>query len=137
LIRQFSEDINFKVNSFQKVKTWLKNTTINEGFKIGSVNYIFCSDQHILKINQTYLNHNYFTDIITFNYNEEKIINADIYISIDTVKDNSLSRKIWFEDELQRVMVHGLLHLLGYNDKTSKEQSLMTEKEDYYLNLRT
>lgn len=137
MIRQFSEDINFKVNSFQKVKTWLKNTTINEGFKIGSVNYIFCSDQHILKINQTYLNHNYFTDIITFNYNEEKIINADIYISIDTVKDNSLSRKIWFEDELQRVMVHGLLHLLGYNDKTSKEQSLMTEKEDYYLNLRT
>ena len=105
-------------------------------FKIGEINYIFCSDNYILKINKDYLNHNYFTDIITFNYNEGKKVNADIFISIDTVKSNANSRKIDFYNELHRVMVHGILHLVGYNDKTPTQQIEMTSKEDYYLNLR-
>jgi probable rRNA maturation factor len=136
LIRQFSEDINFKLKGVLAIKKWLKSTLENEGFTLGEINYIFCSDNYILEINKDYLNHNYFTDIITFNYNEGKKVNADIFISIDTVKSNANSRKIDFDNELHRVMVHGILHLVGYNDKTSTQQIEMTSKEDYYLNLR-
>jgi rRNA maturation RNase YbeY len=136
LIRQFSEDINFKLKGVLAIKKWLKGTLENEGFTLGEINYIFCSDNYILKINKDYLNHNYFTDIITFNYNEGKKVNADIFISIDTVKSNANSRKIDFYNELHRVMVHGILHLVGYNDKTPTQQIEMTSKEDYYLNLR-
>jgi probable rRNA maturation factor len=136
LIRQFSEDIDFKLKGVLANKKWLKGTLENEGFTLGEINYIFCSDNYILKINKDYLNHNYFTDIITFNYNEGKKVNADIFISIDTVKSNANSRKIDFYNELHRVMVHGILHLVGYNDKTPTQQIEMTSKEDYYLNLR-
>lgn len=136
MIRQFSEDINFKLKGVLAIKKWLKSTLENEGFTLGEINYIFCSDNYILEINKDYLNHNYFTDIITFNYNEGKNVNADIFISIDTVKSNANSRKIDFDNELHRVMVHGILHLVGYNDKTSTQQIEMTSKEDYYLNLR-
>lgn len=136
MIRQFSEDIDFKLKGVLAIKKWLKGTLENEGFTLGEINYIFCSDNYILKINKEYLNHNYFTDIITFNYNEVKKVNADIFISIDTVKSNANSRKIDFENELHRVMVHGILHLVGYNDKTPTQQVEMTSKEDYYLNLR-
>lgn len=136
MIRQFSEDINFKLKGVLAIKKWLKGTLENEGFTLGEINYIFCSDNYILKINKDYLNHNYFTDIITFNYNEGKKVNADIFISIDTVKSNANSRKIDFYNELHRVMVHGILHLVGYNDKTPTQQIEMTSKEDYYLNLR-
>lgn len=136
MIRQFSEDIDFKLKGVLAIKKWLKGTLENEGFTLGEINYIFCSDNYILKINKEYLNHNYFTDIITFNYNEVKKVNADIFISIDTVKSNANSRKIDFENELHRVMVHGILHLVGYNDKTPTQQIEMTSKEDYYLNLR-
>ena len=136
MIRQFSEDIDIKLKGVLAIKKWLKGTLENEGFTLGEINYIFCSDNYILKINKEYLNHNYFTDIITFNYNEVKKVNADIFISIDTVKSNANSRKIDFENELHRVMVHGILHLVGYNDKTPTQQIEMTSKEDYYLNLR-
>jgi probable rRNA maturation factor len=136
LIRQFSEDIDFKLKGVLANKKWLKGALENEGFTLGEINYIFCSDNYILKINKDYLNHNYFTDIITFNYNEGKKVNADIFISIDTVKSNANSRKIDFYNELHRVMVHGILHLVGYNDKTPTQQIEMTSKEDYYLNLR-
>ena len=136
MIRQFSEDIDFKLKGVLAIKKWLKGTLENEGFTLGEINYIFCSDNYILKINKEYLNHNYFTDIITFNYNEVKKVNADIFISIDTVKSNANSRKIDFENELHRVMVHGILHLVGYNDKTPTQQIEMTSKDDYYLNLR-
>ena len=136
MIRQFSEDIDFKLKGVLANKKWLKGTLENEGFTLGEINYIFCSDNDILKINKDYLNHNYFTDIITFNYNEGKKVNADIFISIDTVKSNANSRKIDFYNELHRVMVHGILHLVGYNDKTPTQQIEMTSKEDYYLNLR-
>lgn len=136
MIRQFSEDIDFKLKGVLAIKKWLKGTLENEGFTLGEINYIFCSDNYILKINKDYLNHNYFTDIITFNYNEGKKVNADIFISIDTVKSNANSRKIDFYNELHRVMVHGILHLVGYNDKTPTQQIEMTSKEDYYLNLR-
>jgi len=136
LIRQFSEDIDVKLKGVLANKKWLKGTLENEGFTLGEINYIFCSDNYILKINKDYLNHNYFTDIITFNYNEGKKVNADIFISIDTVKSNANSRKIDFYNELHRVMVHGILHLVGYNDKTPTQQIEMTSKEDYYLNLR-
>ncbi len=136
MIRQFSEDIDFKLKGVLANKKWLKGTLENEGFTLGEINYIFCSDNYILKINKDYLNHNYFTDIITFNYNEGKKVNADIFISIDTVKSNANSRKIDFYNELHRVMVHGILHLVGYNDKTPTQQIEMTSKEDYYLNLR-
>ena len=97
---------------------------------------IFCSDPYILDINQRYLQHDYFTDIITFDYCEGKVLSGDLFISIDTVRENAAEYGASFEEELNRVMVHGLLHLIGYDDHTPAEQQEMRSKEDYYLSIR-
>ena len=103
----------------------------------GSINIIFCSDNYILDVNQRYLNHDYFTDIISFDYCEGNVISGDLFISIDTVRDNAEFYKAdSFDNELQRVMVHGVLHLIGYDDHTPEDQALMREKENYYLDFR-
>lgn len=117
-------------------KNWLKSVIVSEGKKTGEIQYIFCDDKHLLEINKTYLNHDTFTDIITFSTTANKdIISGEIYISIDRVNENSKSQIVPFGDELSRVMVHGILHLLGYNDHTDTEKKLMRSKEDYYLHL--
>ena len=104
--------------------------------RIGDVNIIFCSDNYILDVNLKYLQHDYFTDIITFDYCENNVLSGDLFISVDSVRENSVFYNTEFEDELNRVMVHGILHLIGYDDHTEDDQKVMREKENYYLSLR-
>tara|TARA_B100000427_G_C15456730_1_gene572153 strand:- start:695 stop:1099 length:405 start_codon:yes stop_codon:yes gene_type:complete len=118
---------------YQNLSTWLNRITMEEEKKTGDITYVFCDDNFLLKKNQKFLNHETLTDIITFDYSDNKIISGDIIISIDRVKDNAKIFKVSFFNELKRVMAHGLLHLIGYNDKTEKEITLMRDKENYYL----
>lgn len=115
------------------ITKYIKYLIKNEKSKLGIVSLIFCSDNYLLDINKNYLNHNYYTDIITFNYVEDKIISGDLFISIDRVKENAIEFDTIFENELYRVIFHGILHLIGYNDKTREEKEIMREKEDLYL----
>ncbi len=115
---------------------WLKEVTKSEGCHINMLLYHFVNDEEILKINQNYLQHDYYTDIITFDYTEGKGLKGEIFISLDTVTSNAKQLAESYEKELQRVIVHGLLHLIGYKDKTDREGAEMREKEDFYLNLR-
>lgn len=130
------EDIDFKIQQKQKIKNWLKTVVISEGFTLGDLNYVFCSDDYLLKINIEYLAHDYLTDIITFdNSEEEGLIEGDIFISIDRVRDNAGTFQVSDSYELNRVLVHGILHLCGYPDKTDEEAKLMRSKENHYLRL--
>lgn len=133
-IHFFSEDLVFTLKQKTNVRNWVKATIIEEGYKLAELNFIFCSDAYLLTINQQYLNHDTYTDIITFDNSEvEKEITGDIFISIDRVRDNAAKFKVPFEDELHRVIIHGALHLLGYPDKTKAARAVMTQKEDEYL----
>ena len=133
MINYFNEDT--KIPKFQRrlYSNWIKSIVNKYGYKLGEINYIFCSDKYILEINRQYLNHDYFTDIITFNYNNDKLISSDIYISIDTVAKNAEYYHVNFEIELNRVMIHGILHLLGFDDKSEDEKIVMRKKEDEAL----
>jgi probable rRNA maturation factor len=129
-----TEDITFSLKEKLKHKAWLNEVAKQEGKRILELTYVFCSDDYLLQINQEYLNHDTLTDIVTFDNSEDpKRIEGDIFISIDRVKENgdALGTK---ETELKRVMVHGLLHLLGYKDKKKEDKAIMTEKEDFYIN---
>lgn len=133
-IHFFSEDISFNLKQKTRVRIWIKNTIEEEKHRLDELNFIFCSDAHLLSINQRYLNHNTYTDIITFdNSSENGQIVGDIFISIERVLENALSYKVSERDELHRIMVHGILHLLGYADKGEKAKACMTSKENYYL----
>jgi len=134
-INFFSEEIDFEISSTEKIKLWLKTIITNYNQTISNINYIFCSDEYLLEINKEHLNHNYYTDIITFDLSESEEIESDIFISIDRVIENAKNLGITFETELHRVLVHGLLHLLGFNDKTGVEKTIMREKEDSSLSL--
>lgn len=112
---------------------YVKNLINSELKKLGEVSVILCSDKYLLEINIEYLKHNYYTDIITFNYVEGKVISGDLFISVDRVKENSREFNTGFIKELYRVIFHGILHLIGYNDKTEEEQKVMRRKEDLYL----
>ena len=114
--------------------SWLKSVVKTENKSIGKISVIFVDDSYLLDVNIKYLKHNYFTDIITFNYNQGLNISGDLYISIDTIKSNAEFYDVNFKNELVRVIVHGVLHLLGYNDSNDGEQIVMREKEDFYLN---
>jgi probable rRNA maturation factor len=136
-INFFEEDTRYNLKQKLKVKRWIKGTIAAEGYKLDELNYVFCSDAYLLQINQQYLNHDTYTDIVTFDNSEaESLITGDIFISIDRVKENALQYEVSTEAELHRVMIHGALHLLGYKDKSAKEKQLMTEKENHYLGLR-
>jgi probable rRNA maturation factor len=136
-IHFFSEEISFSLDEEQQTISWIENILDQEKQVSKSVNYIFCSDDYLLKINKDYLNHDTLTDIITFdNSEEEGKIEADIFISIDRVKENALSLDKKFDEELHRVIIHGLLHLAGYNDKTEDDKAEMRKKEDACLSLR-
>ena len=128
-----TEDITFSLKEKLKHKAWLNEGAKQEGKRILELTYVFCSDDYLLQINQEYLNHDTLTDIVTFDNSEDpKRIEGDIFISIDRVKENGekLGTK---ETELKRVMVHGLLHLLGYKDKKKEDKATMTKKEDFYI----
>lgn len=130
------EDIPFKVPASRETKSWLKQVAQEEDYSISEINYIFCSDSYLLEINKQYLDHHDLTDIITFdNSDTEGIIESDIFISVDRVKENAALFKESFEREIKRVMVHGLLHLCGYKDKTSDQKTKMRAREDHYLHL--
>lgn len=133
-IHFFNENISFKLKHALKLKAWIKATVQKEGFELGQLNYIFCSDEALLERNIQFLKHKTLTDIITFDLSEEDgLIEGEIYISVDRVKDNAGKFSKSFEDELHRVIIHGVLHLVGYSDKKPKLKAIMREKEDYYL----
>ncbi|MEM6516056.1 MAG: rRNA maturation RNase YbeY [Bacteroidota bacterium] len=129
----FNSESNFNVENFQDVNEWLSKVISSENKSEGEINYIFCDDNYLLKLNQKYLNHDTFTDIITFDYTLGNELHGDIYISVERVKENADTYKVDFENELRRVMVHGVLHLCGYKDKTESDARMMRGKEDFYL----
>ncbi len=136
MIRYFQDDIRFDLKQKMQNNRWLKMVAGSEMRRIGAVNIIFCSDNYILDVNMRYLQHDYFTDIITFDYCEKDILSGDLFISIDSVRENALFYGVPFADELDRVMVHGLLHLIGYDDHTEDQIREMRAKEDYYLQMK-
>lgn len=133
-INFFTEDLTYNLKGKIAIKKWLQETIVAEGYQLAELNFIFCSDEYLLRVNQDFLQHDYYTDVITFDNSEElKTILGDIFISIDRVKDNANQNNATTHDELCRIMIHGLLHLLGYRDKTQKAKKEMTAKEDFYL----
>jgi len=116
---------------------WLSQLIEAENKKLGEVTYVFCTDEYLLEHNIKYLKHNTLTDIISFDYSMGNLISGDIFISVDRVKENAATYEVSMDEELHRVMAHGVLHYCGYKDKTKEEKLLMREKEDYYLSLRT
>lgn len=118
-----------------RISTWIENVAFKEGKTCGEINYIFCNDQKILEVNKDYLNHDYFTDIITFDYSENPILSGDLYISLDTVFSNSKQFNTSYEEELARVIIHGILHLCGYKDKTETESNKMRKLENESLEI--
>jgi len=133
-IQIFSEDVNFVLKQKKIVKGWLLAVIQEEGFILDELNFIFCSDEYLLRMNQEYLDHDTYTDVITFDNSEGgRSILGDIFISIDRIKENAHTHGVSLRTELCRVMVHGTLHLLGYKDKTKAAKQIMIGKEDYYL----
>jgi len=135
MVRFYTEDIKFNLPQKQIVKRWLQSIAFSEGKKVGELSIIFCSDNYLLQINRQYLQHDYYTDIITFDYTEGNVIGGDLFISIDTVRANAEEYKQRFDQELRRVMAHGVLHLCGYSDTTDKERKAMRAAEDKALAL--
>lgn len=133
MINYFFEDTNFKFNKRRATSKWLKSAIALENRKLGDISIIYCSDDYLLEINKQYLSHDYYTDVITFNYCEGDLISGDIFISVDTIKANAEEYGASFDNELCRVMVHGILHLIGYDDDCESNQLIMRQKEDFYL----
>lgn len=128
--------IKSKKISFKNTKNWLEKVISNEGKSLGEIIYVFCNDEYLLEKNISFLNHDTLTDVITFDYSENNIISGDILISTERVSENAKKFNTDFFTELHRVMVHGLLHLLGYKDKKNSDSKLMQKKENYYLSIR-
>ena len=135
----FNEDVDYKIKDKQKLRQWIASTVANEGGgRVGELNFIFCSDAYLLEINKKYLDHDTYTDIVTFDSSEKDgVIAGDIFISIDRTKENASKFDVSERDELHRVIIHGVLHLCGYLDKKKEDKALMTEKENEYLSRRT
>jgi probable rRNA maturation factor len=133
----FEEDIHFKPKNKALIRDWIKRTIIAEGYKLKELNYIFCSDSYLIEINRQYLNHDTYTDIITFDNSESpRTVVGDIFISVERIRENALKFSGNETDELHRVIIHGVLHLLGYTDKTKNDKNTMTLKENVYLAVR-
>lgn len=131
---EFHYETDFLLENTENYIKWIKDVIIEENKQLGEVNYIFCDDKYLLEKNINYLDHDTLTDIITFNYCEGNIISSDIMISVERVMENSSIFENSFSEELKRVIIHGILHLVGYNDNTMKEKEIMRKKEDYYIN---
>ena len=133
----FAEDLDFKIPHPRKTASWIKAVVAKEKSSILELNFIFCSDEYLLATNIQYLKHKSYTDIITFDYSESsKNLQGDIFISIERIKENAIKFEKSFDEELHRVIIHGVLHLLGYNDKSPKEKAQIHKKEDHCLSLR-
>lgn len=132
-INYHTQDCTYKLKDKRKISNTLKYLIKNEGFSLGEVNVIICSDQYLLQINNQYLNHNYFTDVITFDYREEDLVSGDLFISYQTVEDNALQFDQQAVTEMIRVIIHGVLHLCSYGDKSDSEAVVMRQKENEYL----
>jgi len=126
----FNSETSFTLKNQNKLVKWIGDVVSSEGFQVAEINYIFCDDSYLNKINQEFLNHDTFTDIISFDYTLGKEVGGDIFISIERVLENAEKFNEVFETELHRVMIHGILHFIGYKDKTKKEKTLMRTKED-------
>lgn len=136
MISYFFEDTDFVFKGKTLNNRWLRMVAKSEIRRLGQISIIFCSDNYILDVNQKYLGHDYFTDIITFDYCEGDRLSGDLFISVDSVRENSIEYGTDFNDELNRVIVHGILHLIGYDDGSEEEIAQMRSKENYYLSLR-
>jgi probable rRNA maturation factor len=137
-INFFNEDIIFLLRNKTLIRQWINEAGRKEGFSVKELNFIFCSDSFLYGMNTHYLHRAYFTDVITFNNSIQKdVIAGDIFISIQRVKENGKLFKTTFQDELHRVMIHGVLHLVNYKDKDKSGKVVMRKREDYYLSLRT
>ena len=132
MIEFFSEN-NFELSNKDKIQTWLGRVIGSEGKVVGELTYVFCNDEQLLKLNKEFLNHDTLTDIITFDYSLGNEIHGEIYISTDRVEENAEEFEVSFMNELSRVMVHGILHLCGYKDKSEEEKNQMRNKENHYL----
>ena len=126
----FNYEIDFTLENYQAYEDWLSEVITSENKTEGEINYIFCDDDYLLEINQQYLDHDTLTDIISFDYSIGNDLHGDIFIAIDRVKENALDFNVSFEEELKRVLVHGILHYCGYKDKSENEEKLMRQKED-------
>lgn len=131
-----AENISMPKISKRKVSAWIKEVASRHGFRVGEISYIFCDDEKILEVNREYLQHDYYTDIITFDYTDEDKINGDLFISLDTVKSNSEKFGTPYEEEFYRVVIHGILHLCGINDKGEGEREIMEQEENAALAIR-
>ena len=132
----FFENIDFKLKNKEILNKWLGNSISSEGKKPENINIIFCNDNYLLEINKKYLKKNTLTDVITFDYSEQdKVVSGEIYISYQRIVDNATKYNQTVDNELYRVMIHGVLHLIGYDDNTKKKKEIVTQKEDYYLSL--
>ncbi len=136
MVSYFNEDIKFDFKEKRLTNRWLKLVAESEIRRLGDISIIFCSDNYILDVNMKYLQHDYFTDIITFDYCEGDTVSGDLFISIDSVRENAAFYGTEFKDELNRVLVHGVLHLIGYDDHSEEDIKEMRAKENYYLSLR-
>lgn len=136
MIRYFTEDIDFAFKGKSVHSAWLKAVSEEEGRRPGQISVIFCSDPYLFEINRKYLGHDYYTDIITFDYSEGDTISGDLFISVDTVRSNAEYYSADFKDELDRVIVHGVLHLIGYDDHTDEQTAEMRARENHYLERR-
>ncbi|MCL5247285.1 rRNA maturation RNase YbeY [Cellulophaga sp. 20_2_10] len=131
----FHYETEFSLEDNTRYIDWINRIIASEEHLVGDINYIFCDDAYLLSINQQYLDHDTYTDIITFDYTDGKLIGSDIYISVDRVKENAVDFKVDFSQELLRVMAHGILHLCGYKDKSTEEAALMRSKEEEKIKL--
>lgn len=133
MIQYIAEEVKLPVIEKMKVNRWIKEIANDYSKKVGDIAYIFCSDEKILEVNNQYLQHDYYTDIITFDYTEGNIISGDIFISVDTVRSNAEEFKVSYETELLRIIIHGILHLCGHDDKTPELRIEMSKKENLAL----
>jgi probable rRNA maturation factor len=129
----FYDDVSYRFKSGKKIKKLIENIVTSESCIPGEINIIFTSDKKLIKINKKFLKHNYFTDVISFSYNQEKFINGEVYISLDTVKGNAINYNVSFKKEILRVTIHGVLHLCGYGDENETKRLVMRGKEDIWI----
>jgi len=135
VINYFEEDSARPILDFNSISKWVQTIVEAANFNLAEVNYIFCSDDYLYEMNKKYLNHDFLTDIITFNYNDGKYISGDLFISVDRVNENARNLEVELNSEFLRVMIHGILHLMGFNDNSDEEERQMRLEEDKYLKL--
>ena len=130
-----NEGVNTKTPSKRLLKAWIKEFVSNHSKKVGELAIVFCTDERILEVNRNFLQHDYYTDIITFDYCEGELVSGDIFISVERVLENATSQKVQYNEELLRVLAHGILHLIGFQDKSKKNKVKMTQNEDLCISL--